>query len=147
MNNKIIILGFTLVVFLISSSVSVFALSVADSGAATVDPLSTTSPSTSTATPSSSSSDYLSVSRQGIGASTTHGTISASPQHILRGVDVENSGWGDPFLPGGNGWTDESNTGNVGYPMGDASGPMLLLMVLIYFIYRGVSATKRRNNI
>lgn len=146
MNNRIIILGFTLVVLLISSSVPAFGLGIADSGDATVDPLSTETTS-STSFSSSGNSDYLSVSRQGIGASTRHQTISASPQHVLRASEADASGWGDPFLPGGNGWTDESNTGNVGYPMGDASGPMLLFMVLIYFIYRGVSATKRRNNI
>lgn len=141
MNNKIIILILTVssLVFGLSASVS------AAEGAK--DPLSTqaaVSPSSS----DNSKIDYLGSSRQSIGASTSHQTISASPQSILRSSDEHASTWGnaDLFLPGGNGW-EQGQTGNVGYPVGDASGAMLLLMVVIYFVYRGVSSTKRRNNI
>lgn len=87
---------------------------------------------------------YLSTNKSSIGASTTHTTISAPTRRISRAVDTE-YGWGNPFLPGGDGW-ETGGTGNVGYPVGDVSLPILLSMLLIYFVYRGVSSTKRRNN-
>lgn len=141
MNNKIKILILT-VGLLVFGTIASIQLNAA------VDPLSTSKSTSATSTETSSERvDYLSSSRQSIGASTTHQTISANSKHILRASDADSfNGWGDPFLPGGDGWVD-GGTGNVGYPIGDASGAMLLMMIVIYFIYRGVSTTKRRNNI
>lgn len=134
-------------ILILTVGLLVFGASAFVHATAAVDPLSTTKSASNTSTATSNERvDYLSSSRQSIGASTSHQTISASAQHILRASDTDNGGWGDPFLPGGEGWVD-GGTGNVGYPVGDASGAMLLMMIVIYFIYRGVSTTKRRNSI
>ncbi|GAB6008982.1 hypothetical protein [Dysgonomonas reticulitermitis] len=35
---------------------------------------------------------------------------------------------------------------NVGAPIGDVTLPVILLAILIYFVYRGTSTSRRRNN-
>lgn len=86
---------------------------------------------------------YMSKNRRSIGAENVT-TISAPSRNLNRAVDVD-WGWGNPFLPGENGW-ETGGTGNVGYPVGDVSLPILLSMLLIYFVYRGVASSKRRSN-
>lgn len=93
---------------------------------------------------------YLSSKRGSIGASEDYQTIASPLQGLTRAGAVLDNGWGtgidNPFLPGGNGW-ETGGSGNVGYPLGDISLPILLSMLIIYFIYRGVSSTKRKSNI
>lgn len=91
---------------------------------------------------------FITNNRASISASTglEATTASAPVRGLNRTSDLMSLSWGDnPFLPGGDGW-DLSGTGNVGYPIGDASFPILISMLLFYFIYRGVSSTKRKNN-
>ncbi|MDH6308467.1 hypothetical protein M2451_000778 [Dysgonomonas sp. PFB1-18] len=52
-------------------------------------------------------------------------------------------GWQDPFLPE----TDWSNPGNVGAPIGDTTLPIIFSIFVLYLIYRGVTTSRRRNNL
>lgn len=90
------------------------------------------------------SETYLSKNKRSIGAEQTATTLS-SPTRGLNQAAHSDFGWGNPFLPGEEGW-ETGGTGNVGYPVGDVSLPILLSMLLLYFVYRGVSSTKRKNN-
>lgn len=90
------------------------------------------------------SETYLSRNKQSIGAEQSAATLSSPVRGLNRGVDSD-FGWGNPFLPGQEGW-ETGGTGNVGYPIGDISLPILVSMLLLYFVYRGVSSTKRKNN-
>lgn len=88
----------------------------------------------------------LSRSKRSISGDLDAAPLTAPTRGVAtRAIDAEATGWGNPFLPGGDGW-DTSDTGNVGYPIGDASLPILLSMLLFYFVYRGVSSSKRKSN-
>lgn len=50
--------------------------------------------------------------------------------------------WQDPEMP-----TDGNGDHNVGAPIGDVTLPVVLLAIFIYFVYRGTSTSKRRNNL
>lgn len=95
------------------------------------------SPTISTDLPSAS---YLKKEKRSI-ASDTQTSALAAP---ARGFLARSSNWQDPFLPGEDEW---SNPGNVGAPIGDASLPIVLSILFLYLIYRGVSTTRRRNNL
>lgn len=147
MNNRILILVLTLSLSILGVS-NVFANDV----------LSTTSTSPTTEAPQTSTSveplsvgqtsnapaSYARSSRLGVGANSVSGIADAS-QGLGRTGSIHDS-WGSIDLPGEGGW-ETGGSGNVGYPIGDASIPMLLMMVVIYFVYRGVSSSKRRNRI
>lgn len=90
------------------------------------------------------SESYLSKNKRSIGAETDAVTLSAPTRGMNRAIDSD-WGWGNPFLPGEGDW-ETGGTGNVGYPVSDVSFPILLSMLLIYFVYRGVSSSKRRSN-
>lgn len=49
--------------------------------------------------------------------------------------------WVDPEMP-----TDGTGDNNVGAPVGDVTFPVVLLAILIYFVYRSTSTSRRRNN-
>ena len=49
--------------------------------------------------------------------------------------------WVDPEMP-----TEGHGDHNVGAPIGDVTLPVVLLAILIYFVYRGASTSRRRNN-
>lgn len=49
--------------------------------------------------------------------------------------------WVDPEMP-----TDGTGDHNVGAPIGDITLPVVLLAILIYFVYRGTSTSRRKNN-
>lgn len=78
-------------------------------------------------------------------------TLTAPSKTMNRSSDVmlRSGGWEDPFLPGGGDGWDTSDPGNVGmgdYPLGDASLPILVSMLVLYFLYRGVSSSSKRKN-
>ncbi|MFV0536136.1 MAG: hypothetical protein ACK5M3_02045 [Dysgonomonas sp.] len=49
--------------------------------------------------------------------------------------------WVDPEMPNQGGGDN-----NVGAPIGDVTFPVVLLAILIYFVYRGASTSRKRNN-
>lgn len=61
-----------------------------------------------------------------------------------RGFLARSTNWTDPFMPGEE---ETSNPGNVGAPIGDISLPIILSILLLYMVYRGVTTSKRRNNL
>lgn len=61
-----------------------------------------------------------------------------------RGFLARSTNWTDPFMPGEG---ETSNPGNVGAPIGDISLPIILSILLLYMVYRGVTTSKRRNNL
>lgn len=74
-------------------------------------------------------------------ASNTELSALASP---LRGLTRGVSDWEDPFFPGDEA-SGSGNVGNINAPIGDVSLPVVLLAFLIYFLYRGLTISKRRN--
>lgn len=85
------------------------------------------------------SNTYLRNERRSI-ASSYDGSMVATKQSLRSG------GWGDPSKPGdGNDW-EESNGGNVGGPIGNASLPIIISLVLLYFGYRRVTTSRRKND-
>lgn len=102
---------------------------------------------------STPSETFLSTNRRSIAVETdvAQARVLSSPaQSLNQGAHVlfNGGGWEDPFLPGGNGW-EEGPGGNVGMadlPLGDASLPILASMLVLYFLYRGVSSSKRKSN-
>lgn len=65
----------------------------------------------------------------------------------VNGMMSAGEGWKDPFLPGED-W-ETSFPGNVGDkgPIGDVSLPIIISIFLIYLVYRGVTTSRRRNNL
>jgi hypothetical protein len=86
------------------------------------------------------STEYLKIEKRSI-ASDTETSALAAP---ARGYLTRSSNWEDPYLPGENDW---SNPGNVGAPIGDVSLPVILSILFLYMIYRGVTTSRRRNNL
>lgn len=71
----------------------------------------------------------------------------ASKQRALYSLYVNSdSDWDDPFNPGGGA---EEGTGEPGVtgPIGETSPLVIFLLGLFYFVYRGVTVSKRRNNL
>ncbi|MFT4223435.1 hypothetical protein [Dysgonomonas sp.] len=50
--------------------------------------------------------------------------------------------WVDPQMP-----TLGAGDNNVGAPIGDVTLPVVLFAILIYFIYKGTSTSRKRNNL
>lgn len=78
-------------------------------------------------------------------------TLSSPAKTMNRGIDMRTiSGWENPLFPGGDGGGWETGPGgNVGMgdlPLGDASLPILISMLVLYFLYRGVSSSKRKSS-
>lgn len=86
------------------------------------------------------STSYLKKEKRSI-ASETQTSALAAP---ARGFLAKSSSWEDPFLPGEDEW---SNPGNVGAPIGDISLPIILSILFLYMVYRGVTTSRRRNNL
>jgi len=84
------------------------------------------------------SMSYLKKEKRSI-ASTTESSPMIAP---INGILSANS-WTDPYLPGDGEW---SNPGNVGAPIGDLSLPILFSFLVIYFIYRGATTSRRKSN-
>lgn len=86
------------------------------------------------------SDSYLREEKRSI-AATSYSSASASPtMGLAKSLDA----WEEPTMPGENG--DWSNPNNVGGPIGDVSLPVVLLILFIYFGYRGVTTSRRRNH-
>ena len=92
---------------------------------------------------SSLADSHLSLNKQTIGADLRYNTVS-SPLKGYTTTSAMLEAWGDPFADQDQ-W-QIGHTGNVGYPIGDISYPILISMLLLYFAYRGISSTKRKNN-
>ena len=69
--------------------------------------------------------------------STRESSISLYAETFAAGDD-----WEDPLNPPGGGGT---GGGNVGGPIGDVTPVILILLILMYSIYRSVSVSKRKN--
>lgn len=134
MKDKLLIIVFTLALVFFANPLTVFA--------ADTDPLAIETPEPAAEVPVDT---YLSTSKRSIGANSDATTLSAAPKGLTRGVEEE-YGWKNPFLPGQDDGWEQGDAGNVGYPVSDVSLPILLSMLLIYFVYRGVSSTKRKNS-
>jgi hypothetical protein len=65
--------------------------------------------------------------------------VSVATQY--KGVGRAVNSWVDPQMP-----LDGTGDNNVGAPIGDVTLPVILLAILIYFVYRGTSISRRRNN-
>lgn len=70
----------------------------------------------------------------------------ASSKIVTLATPMQTSGralnaWVDPEMP-----TQGEGDNNVGAPIGDVTFPVVLLAILIYFLYRGTSTSRRRNN-
>lgn len=85
------------------------------------------------------SNTYLRNERRSI-ASSYDGSMVATKQSLRSG------GWGDPTKPGDDDGWEESNAGNVGGPIGNASLPIIISLVLLYFGYRRVTTSRRKND-
>lgn len=72
-----------------------------------------------------------------------------SSSFIMPTIGVLSAGenWKDPFLAAQDG--ESTWPGNVGDkgPIGGVSFPIVLSILLIYLIYRGVTTSRRRNNL
>lgn len=88
---------------------------------------------------SSQNSLMMSNYRSVVGAA---GTSTNSSVNIRRVGGLRLTEWTDPQKPTGDG----SNPGNMGAPIGGVSLPVAFFALLIYFVYRSVSTSKRRNN-
>ncbi len=96
--------------------------------------------SSSTELPSSS---YLMREKRSIASTTETASLSA-PMRRFTTLSSSTS-WEDPYLPGAEG--EWSNPGNVGAPVGDATWPILVSILILYMIFRGVTVSRRRNNL
>lgn len=85
------------------------------------------------------SNEYLKKEKRSIASETQTSAIAAPARGFLRSTN-----WEDPFLPGEDEW---SNPGNVGAPVGDISLPIILSILFLYMVYRGVTTSRRRNNL
>ena len=70
----------------------------------------------------------------------------ASANIVTLATPIQTAGralnpWVDPEMP-----TDGTGDNNVGAPIGDVTLPVVLLAILIYFVYRSTSTSRRRNN-
>lgn len=89
------------------------------------------------------SSSYLKKEKRSIA-----NTLESS-SFIMPTIGLLSAGenWKDPFLAAQDG--ESSWPGNVGDkgPIGSVSFPIVLSILLIYLIYRGVTTSRRRNNL
>jgi len=90
-----------------------------------------------------SSAELNSASGDNGGYSVSNVTPFSTSTRGIRSV----GNWDDPFFPGENG--EDSNGGNVGRPtpapLGDVTPIILISFIAMYFVFRCVSATKRKN--
>lgn len=88
------------------------------------------------------SSSYLKREKRSIANTLESSSLIMPTMSLMSAGDA----WQDPFLPGQDG--ESSYPGNVGSagPIGDASLPIILSILLLYIIYRGVTTSRRRNN-
>ncbi|MDR0825459.1 MAG: hypothetical protein LBN74_10225 [Prevotella sp.] len=94
-----------------------------------------------------SAATLSSIGKTSTGAS---GSVSSMATQSASVLTVRVNGWlggsfGDDDGPPGGG----SGGGNMGdeLPVGDVTLPMVLFALVIYFVYRGVTTSKRKNNL
>lgn len=74
---------------------------------------------------------------------TTESVISRSPMSVTtKSVSPLSTSW-DELIPGG-GW-EEGDPGIVGGPLGDATLPVVISILLLYLGFRTVSTSRRKN--
>lgn len=91
------------------------------------------------------SESYLRKEKRSIAGSDVS-ALAASERGISSRVGPSN--WDDGLIfPGTGGQWEEGNAGNVGGPIGDATIPVVLSILLLYVGYRKVTISKRKNNL
>lgn len=90
------------------------------------------------ATSEAPSDSYLKTEKQSIATTTTTSASAASLLGLTRAADS----WEDPWMPGDG---QETDPNVVGGPIGDVSLPVILLILVIYFLYKNVTTSRRKN--
>jgi hypothetical protein len=87
------------------------------------------------------SASFLKMEKRSLASTVETASLSAP----MRGFTTFSSGgWQDPYLPGADG--EWSNAANVGAPVGDATWPIIVSILVLYLIYRSVAVSRKRNN-
>ncbi|NDV95965.1 hypothetical protein D0T84_13740 [Dysgonomonas sp. 521] len=83
------------------------------------------------------------IENLGIGSDTKYSAMATTSMRLGRTANTE---WDDLILPS----SDSSapiDVGDADAPIGDVTFPVALLALVIYFVYRGVTTSKRKSNL
>lgn len=86
------------------------------------------------------------IEKMSVGAGTEVSSM-ASTLNTINPLAIAD--WEDIPLPGQDGeeTTDPNQVGGVAAPIGDVTLPVVLFALAIYFVYRGVTTSKRKSNL